>query len=257
MKREEYRAQAERLRQKLTREDVDCEIYSSDDMATDRENEKALWLTDDSRVAKMLLSSGCFVLALLYEQNAPEDFSGCRYACEDLEELEISYLDRIWRRYARLPWDILETGRCLVRETTEQDVEDFYRIYREPSITRYMEKLYEDPEQERAYARDYIDQVYSFYNFGIWTVLDKESGQVIGRAGICYREGYEEPEIGFIIAKPWQGKGYATEVCGAILNYAREELGFSRVLAFVHPKNAVSIHICKKLGLDVRELPEE
>lgn len=247
---------------RLDGEGVVCEISALPgdgigdvDRQTGRDDrEDVLWITDDSGVAKRLLSAGRYVLALLHERNASEDFTPCRYACEDLGELDAGYLDRIWRRYARLPWDILETERCLVRETTEEDVEDFYRIYSEPSITAYMDGLYEDPEQERAYARDYIDQVYSFYNFGIWTVVDKGSGEVIGRAGICYREGYETPEIGFVIAKTWQGRGYATEVCRAILAYAREELGFPEVLAFVHPENRASMHICRKLGLSIREL---
>jgi RimJ/RimL family protein N-acetyltransferase len=80
-----------------------------------------------------------------------------------------------------------------------------------------MEPLYEEVDEERAYARDYIEKVYAFYDFGIWTVVEKTSGEVIGRAGICYREGYEDPELGFMIGVPWQGKGLATEVCRAVL----------------------------------------
>jgi RimJ/RimL family protein N-acetyltransferase len=213
--------------------------------------EKVLWITDSAVVAGRLAAQGCAVLAFLHESNRQEDFSVCRYACESLEELDMPYLDRVYRRLRGLPWDILETERCLIRETTVEDVEDFYRIYEEPAITRYMEPLYENPEEERAYARDYINQVYAFYDFGIWTVVEKTTGRVIGRAGICYREGFEDPELGFVIAADRQGQGFATEVCRAILSYVAQEHGFHRILAFVQPDNIASRHVCSKLGMSI------
>lgn len=206
-------------------------------------------VTDDSRLARQLTERGEAVLVYLHEQNRQQDFSFCRFACESVEDLEEDYLDKVYRRYHRLPVEILQTEHCIVRETTVEDVECFYQIYAEPGITEYMEPLFENPEDERLYAQTYIDQVYAFYDFGIWTVLDKESGEVIGRAGICYREGVEDPEIGFMIAGHRQGKGLATEVCRAILQYAEEVLCFQRVLAFVMPGNQVSVRVCEKLGM--------
>ena len=49
--------------------------------------------------------------------------------------------------------NILETPRCLIRETTTADGEDFYRIYSHPAITKYMEGLYPEVEQEKQYVR--------------------------------------------------------------------------------------------------------
>ncbi len=209
-----------------------------------------LYITDDSGTARRLLSEGQAVLVYLHAGNRQEDFSFCKYACEDPGELDMQYLERVYRRYKGIPWDILETQRCLIRETTVEDVGDFYRIYEDPSITAYMEPLYANPEEERAYARDYIDQVYSFYHFGIWTVVEKASGEVAGRAGICYREGFEDPELGFVIAADRQGQGLATEVCRAVLQYGFRELGFERIHAFVQPDNLASLRVCDKLGME-------
>lgn len=225
------------------------------------ENEEAtLWITDSSVRGRELLAEGKAVLIWLHEGNRSQDFSVFRYACDNPAELDRDYLEGVYRRFQGIPWDILETERCLVRETTVADVEEFYRIYSEPSITEFMEPLYDDPEKERTYARDYIDKVYSFYGFGIWTVLAKTENtqdlsdkgyatEVIGRAGICYREGYEDPEIGFLIAVDKQGQGYASEVCRAIMQYGHEELGFERILAFVQPANKASLRVCEKLGM--------
>ena len=71
---------------------------------------------------------------------------------------------------------------------------------------------------------------------------------MIGRAGFSNREGYENPELGFVVGVPWQGRGYATEVCEALLQYGKEELGFEQVQMLVMPENEVSLHLAEKLG---------
>ena len=62
-------------------------------------------------------------------------------------------------------------------------------------------KEFADKDKETQYIQDYIKNVYEFYGFGMWTVVEKASGQVIGRAGVSYREGFSLPELGFMIGK--------------------------------------------------------
>lgn len=255
--KEEYRI-CRRLEKRLKQAGIDYCRYGRPEEAGKEGEEGLLWLTDDAVCAGNLAEKGEAVLYYLHPAREDDNregneecgqLSACvRYACEKPEELEISFLEGVYRRYKGLPWEICETARCLIRETTPEDVEAFYEIYREPDITRYMENLYDDPEEERAYIRDYIEKVYRLYDFGIWTVTLKGSGQVIGRAGLTYREGYEEPELGFVIGIPWQRQGYAYEVCRAVLNYGWEMFGFERVQAFVEPENRASIKLCEKLG---------
>lgn len=207
-----------------------------------------LYITDESEIYASLRKKDCYVLPYLHEGNRSEDFPGAVWLVENLEEMDRESLELAYRRLAGLPWDILETGRCRVRETTLEDVDSFYQIYAEPSITAYMENLFADRDEEIAYTKDYIEKVYAFYGYGMWTVLEKENGAVIGRAGIIWREGYDLPELGFVIGVPWQGKGYAYEVCKAILRYAKEELSMERMQALVKPGNEKSLRLCEKLG---------
>lgn len=211
-----------------------------------------LLITDSASLVEKAVAAGGAVLVFLHGENREQDFTRVRYAFEEPRELNIEYLEQVYRRYAGLPWDILDTKRCRLRETTVADVEDFYHIYAEPSITEYMEDLYDTPEQEKEYTRKYIENVYGFYGFGVWTVVKKDTGEVIGRAGLSYREGFEEPELGFVIGVPWQGQGYAYEVCRAVLQYGREQLGLGIIQALVEPGNQASLHLCKKLGMTVR-----
>lgn len=209
--------------------------------------EELLYVTDSDEIYRRLCRQGKCVLPYRHEENRKMDFAGALYVVEQMEEADYETFDLAYRRLAGLPWEILRTSRCIIRETTEADVDSFYDIYMEPEITRYMEDLYEDREEELAYVAEYREKVYGFYGYGMWTVL-KRDGTVIGRAGISWREGYELPELGFVIGVPWQRQGYACEVCRAILDYARKELGFTHVQALVMEGNEQSAALCRKLG---------
>ncbi len=207
-----------------------------------------LYVTDEREAYASLRKEGCYVLPYLHEGIKSEDFPSASWLVEDLEKMDKESLELVYRRLAGLPWEILETKRCRVRETTVEDVDSFYRIYAEPSITEYMENLFADKDEQIAYIKDYIEKVYAFYGYGMWTVLEKESGAVIGRAGISWREGYDVPELGFVIGVPWQRQGYAYEVCKAILAYAKEEFAMEQVQALVRMGNKKSLRLCEKLG---------
>lgn len=217
------------------------------DIGAGEGGEELLYITDSEEAYRELRRQGKYVLPYRHEGNWEADFAGAMYVIEEIEEADYETVDLVYRRFAGLPWEILRTKRCIIRETTEADVDSFYNIYAEPEITRYMEDLYEDREEELAYVAEYREKVYGFYGYGMWTVL-KRDGTVIGRAGISWREGYELPELGFVIGVPWQRQGYAYEVCRAILDYAREQLSFTQVQALVMEGNEKSAALCRKLG---------
>ena len=212
------------------------------------ERENTIYVCDDSDVAKRLCVAGENVVALLTEENIDSDFSFCKYAVMDVSACELDFFEGILKRFLGLPWDILETERCLVRETTVEDVDAFYDLYKDKEITEYMEDLFEDRDEEIEYTKSYIKNVYEFYGFGMWTVLEKTSGKIIGRAGVSYREGYELPELGFMIGKAYWRQGYAFEVCKAIANYMHENYEMDQIQIFIEPENTPSILLAKKLG---------
>lgn len=237
--------------QKLSESGID--IVTEEGIYDAQDRTATLWITEDPVLARKHMERREAVLGVLSSENEGADFSGVPYLATDPEELGANYLDKVFRRYQGIPWDILQTERCFLRETTEADVDAFYEIYAQPSVTEYMEDLFADRDQELAYTRDYIKNIYELYGFGVWTVGLSRTGEVIGRAGLSFREGYGEPELGFLIGVPWQGKGLATEVCRAVLEFGKEELGFTKVIAFAEPENAVSNRVLSKLGFQARE----
>lgn len=212
-----------------------------------------LYITDIPYCHKYLQDNSLPVIAYMHENNKNKSFSYAEYAIEQIEEIEYESLKLAYQRLAGEPWSILETDRCLIRETTVDDVDSFYEIYKEPSITQYMENLYSERDAEIAYIQDYIKNVYAFYGYGMWTVLDKKENQVIGRAGINWREGYDIPELGFVIAVPFQRKGYAFEICQAIIKYGVKELGFTSFQVLIMKDNIKSKLLCEKLGFEHAE----
>lgn len=78
-----------------------------------------------------------------------------------------------------------------------------------------------------------------FLEYGLWLVFEKKSGELIGRAGIENREidGVTCCEIGYLIRRDMQHKGYAYEACQAILEYASDELGIQEMFAVIDKTN--------------------
>ncbi len=209
-----------------------------------------LFMVDSEELSQLLMNSGCYVVGIREEFNASESFTGLKYVFSEIDQVDFDSYIKAYQRYAHLPWTILETERLIVRETTVDDVDTFYEIYSDPAITEFMEDLFENPEDEKKYTADYIEKVYGFMGFGVWSVVLKETGKVIGRAGFSIRSGFDQLELGFLIDARYQRQGYAYEVCRSILDYGRDVLQIKEVLAFVKEGNRVSVHLCEKLGFE-------
>lgn len=212
------------------------------------ENREMILITDRQTRCREASQRDIPFLYYLHMDNQKESIGAAPYAIMSLQDIMLPELEKVYQRFRNIPWTILETERCIVREIAEDDLEELYVVYEDPSISRYTEGLYEDKEQERAYIRDYIRQVYGFCGYGVWAIIHKETGQMIGRAGLSCREGFEDPELGYVIAEPYQRKGYGTEVCQAILDYAFTELTFTQVRVLLQQENEASLGLCLKLG---------
>ena len=143
------------------------------EMTENTENGELLILSDDSDLCKLCFQRKIPVMGILSTEET-KDFNILPYVASGLEELELKFLIGIWQRFQQLPWDIAITNRCRIRESIESDLDSFYEIYRDPSITKYMEDLYQDREIEKVHMRDTILSGYRFYGFGVWTICLKE-----------------------------------------------------------------------------------
>lgn len=137
---------------------------------------------------------------------------------------------------------------------TVSDIDDLYEIYSGKGITDYMEGLYSDKKEEEEFTIKYIENMYKFYEYGIWLVCLKENDKIIGRAGLSNREvdGENEIELGYVVGVPYQGKGYAYEACVGICEYAKDSLGVESLVCFIQKGNTPSCKLAEKLGFELQ-----
>lgn len=174
---------------------------------------------------------------------------------EGFAEVDFYFLERMYQRKHNIPWTVIETERCILREMTLEDLDALYELYHGENVTRYIDDLYEDREKEEEYTKAYIRDMYRFYGYGMWIAIEQSTGRIIGRAGLNNRDLHGKPslEIGYMIGEEFQNQGYATELCQGILQYAKEGTEFEEINCLVQKENKVSIHLAEKLGFSWRE----
>ena len=171
--------------------------------------------------------------------------------------MEPQWVDRdsivkIWQRQRHLPWTILETQRCVVREFVPGDLDAIYELYDEEAL-RYLEGPSEDRERERKILTAYIDRVYRLCGYGHWAVLLRGSGALIGRIGFSFPKSpapgpVPDAAFGYLLHRDWRGQGIAREVCGALLDYGFGQLGFETIGADAETSNEISVKILRSFG---------
>lgn len=179
-------------------------------------------------------------------------FPDASYVVEGIQFLDRKDLVRRYQREKQLPWTIMETKRLIIREETPEDAVRLKEIYQSPSIQRFIEPLFE-LEREQEYLRNYYKYIYSFYEYGVWHWVLKDTGLAIGRGGLTpktYEDGAQGAELGYVVDEAYQGQGYCMEACREIIRYAIEELEMDHLYCLIRPENEHSERICKKLGFE-------
>jgi RimJ/RimL family protein N-acetyltransferase len=87
------------------------------------------------------------------------------------------------------------------------------------------------------------------HGFGLLAVTERETGRLIGEAGLQYLEEGPDIEVGYTLARAAWGRGYATEAAGAILRWGFAGLRLHRIVAVADPANAASLRVLEKLGM--------
>lgn len=220
----------------------------------DRE-EYIVVISDESEALLAAKAAGRAVLGLLgaSEEAAFRSMPAADYLVESLEDVEEIFLEQVVRRHLGLPWIIAETERLIIREFQEADAEN---VIREKTDTDADRIFYEVDT-----LKEYICCQYRFYEFGIWALVDKKSGALVGKAGLSCPEDGEFPvpleedgddrvvlELGYHIFEPYRRQGYAVEACQAILAYAREQWENCLIYAKIDASNEASIGVAKACG---------
>ena len=84
--------------------------------------------------------------------------------------------------------------------------------------------------------------------FGHWVLEERDSGELVGRAGLYFPPTWPALEVGWTVARAHWGKGYAGEAGRAACEWAHDELGARHIVSLILPTNSQSIRVAEKLG---------
>lgn len=143
----------------------------------------------------------------------------------------------------------LETSRLLLRRWTYADRDAFARMTQDPDVMRFVHESVPLTDREVDSALASTIQRYDELGYGDWALVDRESGEIIGEAGLGMLEGYSDIEIGWMLLPGYWGKGLAYEAASAVKEHARTKLQLSQLIALTRPDNARSIRLAERLGL--------
>ena len=203
--------------------------------------------------------------------NSGEDLSAAEYILMEPQWVDRDSLVKIWQRQRNIPWTILETERCIVREFVPEDIDALYDLYDEEA-RRFLEPPSRNRSLEREILTSYIRRVYRLCGYGNWAGISKNTGELIGRMGFAFPSSpgpcrepapqaeepatdTEEPapvydpapdaRFGYLVRSDWRRQGITREVGAAILQYGFEKLGFAAIGADAAVSNTASDKILR------------
>jgi len=145
---------------------------------------------------------------------------------------------------------LLESPRLYIRNTHLEDISILHEIiFNDEEVVKH---TFGNEQFTLEETKKFIKQSCNFNKtLGLSTLIEKETEKIIGLAGVIQCDYLEQPdyEFGFILSRDTWGKGYATEIGKAQIDYIQDIIKAPRAIALAHCDNITSKKCIKKLGL--------
>ena len=146
---------------------------------------------------------------------------------------------------------IIETSRLILREFVLDDADALELVLSDPETMRFYPAPFDRAGVEQWIARN--QQRYVKHGHGLWAMVLKASGEMVGDCGLTVQEVDEvgEVEIGYHVRRDLWGQGLATEAARACRDFAFGRLPVERVISLIRPENLPSRRVAEKNGMTV------
>ena len=136
----------------------------------------------------------------------------------------------------------LSTKRLTLRSPRRGDAPSIAAGLGNFNVTRFLTKVpFPYTEQD---AGDWIDRVSSYPPSQEAFVIEQDEAGVIGVIGL-------ESELGYWLAEPHWGHGYATEAAAAALAWYFATVNAESIASGAHEDNPASLNVQRKLGFEI------
>jgi len=145
----------------------------------------------------------------------------------------------------------LTTPRLILRQWRDEDFDPFWAMGQDAQVMEFLLPFADrDASDDNAIRlRDHIQQ----HGFGFWALEEKDGASFIGFTGLLNVSDtnpfYPAVEIGWRLARPYWGKGYASEAAEAALAFGFEKLELDEIIAFTVPANTRSQAVMHRIGM--------
>ena len=145
----------------------------------------------------------------------------------------------------------LETRRLILREMTRDDYAALCAILQDPEVMVAYNGAFDDAETQAWLDRQLARYEAYGHRFGLWAVVLKETGEMIGQCGLTLQpwKDSEVFEIGYLFRRSCWHRGYATEAAIACREYAFATLGLEEVCSMIRDTNAASQRVARRNGM--------
>lgn len=152
---------------------------------------------------------------------------------------------------------VLMTERLILREYTPEDFDPLYEILSDPETMQHYPAPFTAERTSQWITRNLEN--YRKYGFGLWAVVQKETGKFIGDCGITIQniDGELLPEIGYHIHKSLWRQGYGKEAAQAVRDWVFTHTDYDAVYSCMKYTNVASYSTAIANGMKkVREYPD-
>ena len=139
----------------------------------------------------------------------------------------------------------LETDRLILRAPSINDFEAEVEFFASPRAAGVGGT--QTPDQVWRYLAFHIGH-WAFRGYGMFAIEDKASGDYLGRSGPYFPESWPEPEIGWTVMGPAEGRSIAFEAATRARQFAYETLGWRTAISLIAASNQRSQALAKRLG---------
>lgn len=144
------------------------------------------------------------------------------------------------------PEPVLETARLILRLPQRADFEGVAEMLGDEEAARHIGGAAPRAAAWRRFLQ--MPGAWMIQGFGMFSVIDKTSGEWLGQTGPWQPDGWPGTEVGWSFRRAAWGRGYAREAATVAIDWAFANLGWSEVIHCIDPDNAASRALAQRLG---------